>query len=81
MYVPPAFEENNPDVLWPIVQMLNLGLLVSRQGGDIIANALPFEVQKDASSAVLQAHLAKANTQWHGLDGQEVLVVFQGVNS
>ncbi len=81
MYVPPAFQENDPNVLWPIVQSLNLGLLISQSEGNIIANALPFEVQQNSDSVVLLAHLAKANQQWHDLDGQNVLVVFQGTNA
>jgi transcriptional regulator len=43
---------------------------------------LPFGVKRDATgNLVLHAHLARANAQWQTVEGQEVLVVFQGANA
>ena len=40
---------------------------------------MPFILQRGAGPlGLLKAHVARANTQWQGLDGQPVLVVFQG---
>lgn len=81
MYMPPAFEEKDAQLLWSIVQAQPLGLLISQHEGGIIANAVPFEVLHTEQCTVLRAHLAKANAQWRSLHGQDVLVVFQGVNT
>ena len=79
MYLPPAFEENDPHVLWEIIRAHPLGLLISQDDGHIVANAIPFAAGGDGKT--LLAHLAKANTQWRTLAGQEVLIVFQGANT
>ena len=81
MYMPPAFEEKDPDVLWGIVRSMPLGLLVSQSDGGVLANLIPFEVAQGDGNAILRAHLAKANPQWRDLAGQAVLVVFQGANA
>lgn len=81
MYMPPAFEEKDPDVLWNLVRAHPLGLLVTNSTGDILANLVPFEVERAGEVVMLRTHLAKANAQWRGLDGQNVLVVFQGANA
>ncbi len=81
MYMPPAFEEKDPDVLWGIVRAMPLGLLVSQSDGGVLANLIPFEVAQGDGNAILRAHLAKANPQWRNLAGQNVLVVFQGANA
>jgi transcriptional regulator len=81
MYLPPAFHEKDPDILWGIVKDHPLGLLISQGEDEIIANLMPFEINRDGERAMLCAHMAKANTQWKNLDGQNVLVVFQGANA
>lgn len=79
MYMPPAFEEKDPEILWGIVRANSLGLLVSQEEGIPVANAIPFLVKEEGG--VLVAHLARANSQWRSLDGQDVLIVFQGANA
>jgi transcriptional regulator len=79
MYMPPAFEEKDPAILWGIVRANPLGLLVSQGEGGIVANAVPF-LAKD-EGGMLVAHLARANSQWCSLDRQDVLIVFQGANA
>jgi transcriptional regulator len=81
MYMPPAFHEKGPDVLWDIVRSHSLGLLISQGESEIIANQVPFEVIRDGENAKLCAHVARANGQWQNLDGQNVLIVFQGANA
>jgi transcriptional regulator len=81
MYMPPAFHEKDPDVLWDIVRSHPLGLLISQGDGEIIANQVPFEVMREGENARLCAHVARANGQWKNLDGQNVLIVFQGANT
>ena len=81
MYVPPAFEEKDPAILWTMISKNPLGLLISLDQGEIIANAVPFEMKEDGQSIILSTHLAKANSQWRMLEGQDVLIVFQGVDA
>lgn len=81
MYLPPAFAETNPDVLWEIVRTHPLGLLISQGQEGLVANPIPFEAVTAEEPAMLRAHMAKGNGQWRTLDGQDVLVVFQGTNA
>jgi transcriptional regulator len=81
MYMPPAFEEKDPQVLWDIIRGQPLGLLISQGEDGSVANLMPFEVSLEGSEAKLRAHLAKANGQWRNLDGQSVLAVFQAANA
>ena len=64
-----------------MVRATSVGLLVSIENGEPVANLLPFEVVEDGEKTRLRAHLARANGQWKNLDGQDVLVVFQGTNT
>jgi transcriptional regulator len=81
MYLPSQFEETRIDVLHQLVQRHPLGLLITHDGQDIEANAIPFLL--DAGPAgrpgTLLAHVARANPVWkearHDADS---LVVFQG---
>ncbi|MDO5612343.1 MAG: FMN-binding negative transcriptional regulator [Paracoccus sp. (in: a-proteobacteria)] len=74
MYCPAHFAETRPEILAGLIAAHPLGLLISATGG-LSANALPFQMSGDG---LLRAHLARANPQLTGLDGAEVLVVFQG---
>jgi transcriptional regulator len=53
--------------------------LISHDSEGLQANGLPFLLQRATGSfGRLQAHIARANSQWRELDGADVLVVFQG---
>lgn len=82
MYQPPLFREDRLPVLHGLIRANPLGLLISVGEEGPVANPLPFLLDAAASpNGTLQAHLAKANPQWRSLhQGQEVLVVFQGVD-
>ncbi|MDO5630913.1 MAG: FMN-binding negative transcriptional regulator [Paracoccus sp. (in: a-proteobacteria)] len=74
MYCPPHFAETRPEMLAGLIAAHPLGLLISNAGA-LTANAVPFQMTADGW---LRAHLARANPQLSGLDGADVLVVFQG---
>ncbi|MDE2383393.1 MAG: FMN-binding negative transcriptional regulator [Alphaproteobacteria bacterium] len=79
MYQPPLFREERLEVLHALIRAHPFGLLVSVGADGPEANGLPFLVNASAASlGILKAHLARANAQWKGLDGQRVLCVFQG---
>jgi transcriptional regulator len=79
MYQPPLFKEERLEVLHALIKTHPFGLLISVGADGPEANGMPFLIDPTAGSkGVLKAHLAKANAQWRGLDGQKVLCVFQG---
>jgi transcriptional regulator len=79
MYQPPHHREDRLDVQHELIQSHPLGLLISSGAGGLLANALPFLLQRECGAlGTLEAHMARANGQWRDIDGQPVLVVFQG---
>ncbi|MDR3612424.1 MAG: FMN-binding negative transcriptional regulator [Candidatus Obscuribacterales bacterium] len=82
MYTPQYFQEERLDVLHSLVQSNPLGLLVSNGVEGPLATSIPFHLVDDGSKfGSLQAHLARANPHWQSIDGQQILVVFQGPNA
>ncbi|NCT84102.1 MAG: FMN-binding negative transcriptional regulator [Comamonadaceae bacterium] len=82
MYLPKQFAEPRIEELHRIVRENSLGTLVTNTAGGLEANHLPFLLDGDAAgAATLTAHVARANSVWKDVrDGDEVLVVFRGVN-
>jgi transcriptional regulator len=79
MYQPTQHREDRLSVQHDLIEAHPFGLLISTGAEGILANGLPFLLQRGSGDkGRLQAHIARANPQWAGLDGQEVLVVFQG---
>ena len=79
MYQPPHHREDRLDVQHALIQGHPLGLLISYGSGGLAANSIPFILQQvPGSLGRLEAHMARANGQWRDIDGQQVLVVFQG---
>jgi transcriptional regulator len=79
MYVPIAFEETDQGRMHDFIESHSFGLLVSTQDGVTVATHLPLLLERDAGPhGCLVGHVARANPQWQGLDGQQVLVVFSG---
>ncbi|MDO5705384.1 MAG: FMN-binding negative transcriptional regulator [Paracoccus sp. (in: a-proteobacteria)] len=76
MYCPAHFAETRPEALAALIAAHPLALLISTGESGLIANAVPFQMTPDRRH--LRAHLARANPQLAGLDGAQVLVVFQG---
>lgn len=79
MYQPEQHREDRLAVQQDLIEAHPFGLLISVGAEGLLANGLPFLLQRDSGDkGRLQAHIARANPQWTGLDGQAVLVVFQG---
>lgn len=74
MYQPALHRETRPEVMGALIHAHPFGLLISTGPEGLLANGLPFHL----SGNRLQVHIARANPQWQSLEGQEVLVVFQG---
>lgn len=79
MYIPQSFKEDRLEILHGLMRSHPLGLLVSNGEPGPLATSLPFHlIVDDSPFGTLQAHLARANPHWQSIDGQNVLVVFQG---
>ncbi len=80
MYIPKAFREDDIKTLHAFMREYSFAALVTQQEGVPFASHLPFLLDAGQGPyGTLLAHMARANPQWHALDGaQEVLVIFQG---
>ena len=79
MYQPAHHREDRLGVQHELIETHPLGLFISSGPDGPLASALPFLLQRTLGRfGTLQVHMARANPQWHELDGQKVLVVFQG---
>src|SRR5713101_578444 len=80
MYIPKAFREDDIKTLHAFMREYSFATLVTQQEGMPFASHLPFLLDAGQGPyGTLLAHMARANPQWHALDGtREVLVIFQG---
>ncbi len=79
MYQPTLHREDRLAVQHALIDAHPFGLLITTNAEGPVANGLPFVLLRAHSRlGTLKAHLARANAQWRGLDGQRALVVFQG---
>jgi len=78
MYCPPHFVENDPNALRALIDANNFAVLVSPVDGQAFATHLPFLYRPE--SALLSAHMARANPHWQALAAKpdDALVIFQG---
>jgi transcriptional regulator len=80
MYEPPLHRQDELAAKHELIRRHPLGLLISHGPGGLLANAIPFLIDANASRlGTLQCHVARANPQWPDLRTvDEALVVFQG---
>jgi len=80
MYIPPAFREDDLEVLHALMRDYSFAVVVTQQGGVPVATHLPLLLDcKRGAYGTLLGHMARANAQWTGFNGeQEALVIFQG---
>ena len=83
MYIPSSFKEENPEILFELIEKFNFGVLFSHHREEPEATHLPFLADKNRGEhGTLIAHFARANKHWEHIDAdKEVLVVFQGPHS
>ncbi len=78
MYSPPHFHETDPSEIADIIAAAPLATIVAETPDGIIANHIPLLSGPDNR---LIGHIAKANRMHEIIqDGQDVLVIFQGVD-
>lgn len=79
MYTPPAFKEQDRQVLADIIRGARLATLVTATGEGLIATPLPMLYDAaEGEFGTLYGHVAKANTQWKLTPLSDALVIFQG---
>jgi len=76
MYIPEHFAQPDIDKAIAFIKANAFGQLISSVEGRLFVSHLPFMINNDGS--VLLCHLARQNPQWKDIEGQEVLVTFQG---
>jgi len=77
MYTPSSFKEDNPEILFELIENNSFGVLFSQHTERPEATHLPFMVNKRKRTLI--AHFAKANKHWKKLsEEKEILVIFQG---
>ncbi|MFC6997609.1 FMN-binding negative transcriptional regulator [Rufibacter roseus] len=78
MYIPPHYLQQDPEKLLSFIRTYPFATLVSTQENRPCATHLPFTANaSEEGKLVLHSHMARANSQWKNLVGQEVLVIFQ----
>ena len=76
MFLPPHFEIDDEEEVFAFLQANCFGQITSVHEGRPLASHLPFLIGDDRQT--LLGHFARANTQWKSLEGQSVLITFQG---
>ena len=76
MYIPKHFEITDEETIRKFMSSNGFAQLVSHVDGQLFSSHLP--VLPDPDHQTLLCHLAKQNPQWQEIEGQEVLVIFQG---
>ncbi|MGE3873787.1 MAG: FMN-binding negative transcriptional regulator [Parvibaculaceae bacterium] len=79
MYVPPAFREDDRQILRAVIRGARLGNLVTTTAEGLIATPLPlFLDEAEGGQGVLYGHVARANPQWQMPPLGEALAIFMG---
>lgn len=78
MYIPKAFQVEDLDECKEIIRQNSFASVISQGDKKIEVTHLPIILHETAEGFELHGHFARANPQWQSLDGQEVLLVFQG---
>lgn len=76
MYLPSYFAVDDLEEVAAFIQANAFGQLISSVEGRLFSSHIPFFLSSDKAS--LTCHVAKKNPQWKRIDGQEVLITFQG---
>ena len=76
MYIPSWYSVADEPTLFDFIDRHPFGLLVTHQDGQSVATHLPLLLDRGGRS--LRGHISRQNQQWRGLDGQQVLAIFNG---
>ena len=78
MYIPNRYRVADFAQITAFMQAHRFAAVVSVTDGSPVASHLPLTARVSGETVWLQGHFARANPQWRGLDGSEVMVIFTG---
>ena len=80
MYVPPLFNDSNPQEVKEFIDNNGFGILVSQHDKRPWATHIPMElIENDNDEAKLIGHISRGNRQWKSFKEQDsVMAIFQG---
>jgi transcriptional regulator len=78
MYIPPAFQQTDREILHALIRANPLGMLVTVWDSVPDANHVPFLLSDEGHLGTLRGHVARTNGVWKGADNRPALVVFRG---
>jgi transcriptional regulator len=83
MYIPPAFDEDDPERLRDFIRRYPLGTLVTATANGLDANHIPLLIATTGDAgARLHGHIARANPLWRNVvPNAQALVIFHGPDS
>jgi transcriptional regulator len=82
MYIPKRYREEDRENIIEFLKGNGFPVLVSHDGGKLVATHLPTEVIENADgSLAILGHMSRANPQWKSFGDQEVLLIFQGAHA
>jgi transcriptional regulator len=76
IYIPSYFELKSEQEMHEVIRDHGFATITSLHNGSLTATHLPLLLSKDKKELI--GHFSKGNQQWKDVEGQEVLVVFQG---
>jgi transcriptional regulator len=76
MFIPPLFQNTNPDEIKNFIQHNGFAILISQSNGKLWGSHIPLLLSEDGSK--LYGHVSRANPQWKDLESGEVLAIFNG---
>jgi transcriptional regulator len=79
VYIPKHFQIQDEEQILQFIENHSFATLFSQHEGEPYATHLPIDL--DRENKKLYGHFAKANPQWTDIEGQQVLVIFQGPHS
>jgi transcriptional regulator len=79
MYLPPAFREDDRQVLYEIMRGARLSNLVTATADGLVSTPLPLLLDEtEGEQGVIYGHVAKGNPQWQTPAVGEALAIFLG---
>jgi len=78
MYIPKPFNVTDEREIFDFIDQNAFGQLISRVGNRLFSTHMPFLLSQD--NRTVYAHVALQNPQHQSIDGQEVLLTFQGAH-
>lgn len=78
MYTPTAFQSQDFNEAFTLMQSHPFATLLSAQNSEISISHLPLTPVRTNTGFILQGHMARANSHWKSLDNQNVTAIFHG---